>query len=69
MMQTLGPVSGCKLTVGGTTFLRLDNGKIWIELDHDEEDDYTYVYSVSDRLWLEQQYRDMLAYADVLLEK
>jgi hypothetical protein len=44
----------------GTEFLRTDNGKLWIELDLDVEDGYTYVYEVRDTSHLEDKYRQAL---------
>lgn len=58
-MQILGPVIGNEIQLNGTTFLRVRNGELWIELDFDGE--FTYVYEVLDTVMLEAQYREVLA--------
>lgn len=54
------PVIGNEITIGCTTYLRLRNGELWIELDDFNDDGRIYVYEVLDTRYLEDEYRACL---------
>ena len=56
-MQILAQAIGSEVKIGEAYFMRLRNGSLWIELDHDEDDNFTYVNECSDPEYLEEQYK------------